>query len=92
MKENKHLVFALKSTKQVNEQAVSDGFLLFPDEGRANNFLAICKTTVNSNNSQTSGAMYEAIGYVEVNDFYANMVDNRSSFFVRDLESTKREV
>ena len=78
-------VYALKSYGKDN----SHGYLLFPQEKKAKDFLEFCEH-VNKNESNkgayASSAKYADHGWVSVEEFIFQQVQVRKHFYVNKLE------
>lgn len=90
MKENKNIVFALqahkdKSTDKTNPIFEKEGFLLFPDEKKAEEFLDMCET-INKNKGYKT-CHYEKFSYTKVSDFVGDKVHNQKNFYVGKVEA-----
>lgn len=83
MKENKNLVFGLRSFKKEGAEFTRDGYLLFPDEEKALSFLNLCDN-INKNGKTCH---YEKFTWVKVNDFVGERVHVQKHFFVPDAEA-----
>lgn len=78
----KNTVFALKSFKNLNKEFIHDGYLLFPNETKAESFLEMCEVM----NKKVKTCHYEKHEQVEVNDFVTNKVNTQVNFYVKMLE------
>lgn len=84
MKDNKNLVFGLTSfTQKADKSFVKDGYLLFPDEEKALNFLTLCE---NMNRNEKS-VQYEKFSWVKVDKFVGERVHEQKHFFVSQAEA-----
>lgn len=86
MKENKNIVFGLKSftntSKTETAQWTQDGLLVFPEHAKATHFLTMCETMMK--NHQQKPCHYEIHGWVRVGDFIADRTASQKHFYVRD--------
>lgn len=103
MKDNKNMVFALNSytvkldiTRSTHDYAYSTtsykefepcGFLLFPDEEKADIFLQLCEN-MNKVNKQSD---YTKYGYIEVTDNLADRVEQNRQFYIGGLTNNLKE-
>lgn len=85
MKENKNLVFGLRSFKKEGVEFTRDGYLLFPDEDKALSFLALCESI--NQNGKGKSCHYEKFSWVKVNDFVGERVHVQKHFFVPDAQA-----
>lgn len=82
-KENmKNTVFALKSFKNVTNNFIQDGYLLFNNEKRADSFIEMCELF----NKNGQPCHYEKYENIEVNDFVYNKVQTQANFYIKMLE------
>lgn len=83
MKENKNIVFALQSfNKTENGEYEKNGFLLFPDEAKAMDFLQTC----NDMNRITKMCHYEKLTWAKVSDYIGERVNQQKQFYVKEVE------
>jgi hypothetical protein len=95
MKDDKYTVFALNSytttepsdfSSRSNKKEmtfVPQGFLLFPDEAKADTFLELC----DSLNKVTKTNHYTKHGYVKVDDYAAGRVEAQQNFYISVLKN-----
>lgn len=88
MKDNKNMVFALQSyNKSEDGEYTKNGYLLFPDEVKADNFMQLIENA----NRLEKKCHYTKHEYVEVNDFIGGRVEQQNNFYVSDLKNYRRE-
>jgi hypothetical protein len=84
MKENKNIVFALKSFKNTGSketpQWARDGVLLFAEHTKAVSFLEMCQI-IEKNHNQNP-CHYETHGWVKVSDFIGDRTAAQKHFYV----------
>lgn len=90
MKENKNIVFALQAHKNTSKDNTNpvfekEGFLLFPDENKAEEFLDMCEA-INTNKGYKT-CYYEKFSYTKVSDFVGDKVHNQKNFYVGKAEA-----
>lgn len=100
MKDNKNVVFALNSFtteeplnfsnhgKGKDIVFIEQGFLLFPNEERADAFLELCEIM----NKVKKTNNYTKFSYVEVSDFVAGKVDTQHNFYVSSSNAFTRVI
>lgn len=86
MKENKNIVFALKSFKNAGTNQhvnwVEDGMLLFSENTKATSFLEMCQLIEKNHNENP--CHYEVQGWVRVSDFIGNCTASQKHFYVAE--------
>lgn len=88
MKDNKNLVFGLRSFKPVDTNTTPvefspDGYLLFPDENKAMSFLETCEVI----NKRGKTCHYEKFTWVKVNDYIGERINSQKQFYVQEAEA-----
>lgn len=86
MKENKNIVFALKSfkntTSENTSQRIQDGLLVFVEYAKAMSFLEMCQ--IIEKNNKENVCHYEVHGWVKVSDFIADRTIAQKHFYVSE--------
>jgi hypothetical protein len=83
MKDNKNVVFAIRSfIKNTQDQFEHNGYLLFPEEAKAMDFLELCENL----NKKEKVCHYEKYTWVKVNDYVGDRVNQQKQFYVSSVE------